>query len=568
MSDNKINSDAEKPLNGDTPDNNSEKESGMQSGTTSREESTEEKNLSDKNADQKTTPQNITSRKKADGNYQISLINKNLLKVLVLTKRGVKINSSVIEKKTNVVVQSNEIYLYPKMDFGMQEVEIMIELDENESEVNEVVSSEGIKESNFKFDTINENLLKVKLITERGIKIDSVVRDKKTSLQTQSNRIYLQPKSVGEVQEAEITIAVETESKDFREELAAKTDDGKTKLIPNPEVENLILPPDYSGLTAFDPYSTGDYTDEGSGFKNPFDALRKLIRKNLTIGIVAAVILHLALAVLAFYTIKKEKNPESEEQSRLIIIQDLPDPKIKLENVEDPNKPKVEEPLVTEPDIDKEPKREIPPRKIVKPPVVTRPKKNEDEKFDSLQENLARELDSLRKLLTQNETADTTSTDSTKDSVNTSFDIPDSLRNNFNEQDIGLAMYYPKSWKLIDQRDINKDEKEFKGVVITDTTAVQPGTMNLFISLDPEGKDFKAEDFKTEFRMNDSTLRAYVSDPKTLAGSTNYRFYIFNNLGTEKLSVNAQIRKQFFDQYKNEIEAVVRSIRIKRKEDL
>ena len=148
------------------------------------------------------------------------------------------------------------------------------------------------------------------------------------------------------------------------------------------------------------------------------------------------------------------------------------------------------------------------------------------------------------------------------------YQIPDSLRNAFNEQDIGLIMNYPNYWKITDQREINKNEKEFKGVVLTDTTAEQPGTMSMFIYLDNEGKDYNAEDFTTEFQMLDTNLTAFAKEPKTLAGFTEYRFYIFNDTGVEKLSLRASVRKQFFDKYKQEIEAVVRSISIKKKDDI
>ncbi len=128
-------------------------------------------------------------------------------------------------------------------------------------------------------------------------------------------------------------------------------------------------------------------------------------------------------------------------------------------------------------------------------------------------------------------------------------------------------MNYPKNWKIIDIREINKNDSAFSGVILTDTTAELPGTMNIFISLDKENKRF-SENFKTEFKMNDSNLRAYLIEPRTMAGSTKYQFYIFNNIGTEKLTINAEVKQRFFDQYKNDVEAVVRSIRIRKKEDL
>lgn len=126
-------------------------------------------------------------------------------------------------------------------------------------------------------------------------------------------------------------------------------------------------------------------------------------------------------------------------------------------------------------------------------------------------------------------------------------------------------MNLPKSWKLTDQRLINKHKnKDFKGLVITDTTAELPGTLTIFIFVESDNNDYDQDDFKTEFKMGDSTLTAYLKEPKTLAGYTDYRFYIFDNLGIEAILIRASVRKQFFEQYKYKIEALVESIRIKK----
>jgi len=526
----------------------------------------------------------VLNLKPKESNYQISLVSENLLKVLVTSKKsGVKIDSIVKDSSTSLVTQSNEIYYNPRIDLSIQEVEVLIAIDgdeevkeaeaipsETETEIQPAANTENAK-SNYQINLINENLLKIKISTGNGVHIDSSARDKKNLFQTQSNKIYLKQLAGKQDQDIEITIAIDNEPVYAKDDLSGITDDGKIKLIPNPEVVDLIQPPDYS------PFMQGEtpYMFEDNSYKNPFDALRQLIRRNITIGLIAAVILHLAGAAFAFYTIsKKSKNAGLEEPTRLIVLQDLPDPKIKLEDVEDPNKPKVVPPALTEEQEKemKEKSRELPPRRIVKPPTVTRPKREETKLDSSVEANLERELDSLRRLRDEmfaDSNLAVSDSDSVKtDSVTAAYEIPDSLRNNFNENDIGLAMYFPKNWKLTDQREINKNETEFKGVVITDTTAEQPGTMTMFIFLDNENKDYNAEDFKTEFTMVDSNLTGFSKEPKTLAGFTEYRFYIFNKLGTEKLSLRASVRKQFFEQYKNEIEAVVRSIRIKKKEDM
>jgi len=575
MPDINTNPDDAAPNNGLTPVNNPENKNNL-------EKNSEEKIKEDTpaiNSDYQPGAETNDSLKlpvksiPKDSNYQVSLISRDLLKVLITTKQGVKIISSIKDKKSSAKTQSNEIYLYPKFDNSPQEIEVMISIEDDEKETshetqhllfekpparNKTKETENVSNSNYQVNLINENLLKIKIITARGVKIDSVSRDKKSLIESQTNKIYLQPKT-GELQETEITLAIDAQSK----EIIHRDEEGKIKLIPNPEVVDLIQPPTYPAYS-----DTDEFLDPVTGFKNPFDALRKLIQKNLTIGIIAAVSLHaVATGVVYFNLNKKYKEPSPEDQSRIFIIQDLPDPKIKIEDVEDPNKPKVEEiPQVDDPNKE-ETVREIQPRKTVRPPIVNRPRTREDdEKEDStFGSDLTKELDSLRKLVEGNDfEKDITGADTTI----SAFDIADSLRNNFRENDIGLAMYFPKNWKIMDQREINKNDTAFSGVLLTDTSAEQPGTLTIFIFLDKDNKDFNAENFKTEFKMNDSTLRTYSMEPRTLAGSTSYRFYIFNNHGTEKLSVNAQVRKQFFDQYKNEIEAVVRSIRIRKKEDL
>ncbi|MBS1517763.1 MAG: hypothetical protein JSS91_06720 [Bacteroidetes bacterium] len=580
MSDNINNPDSNTPQDGESSEKGSEKDLKKEE-SMDREETKADKPASVPPAGPVPGSQDISKpvppARPKTSNYQISLIDENYLKISVSTKKGIKINSTLRENRKNAEFQNNEIYLNPRIDLAQQEAEIHITIDENrDSEqkdtsdiepkekaklndniLEETDESAASKESKFKVSPVNENLLKVTIETDKSVRIDSVAKDKKTSLQTQSNRVLLLPDHENKIHLIEITIEIDAEVKDITEELKGSSADGKIKLIPNPEVVDLIQPPDYSEY----PVDPGIISPD-QGFKNPFDSLRHLIKKNLTIGIIVATILHLAAAAVAFYTIgRNSKDQLQEEPQRLIVIQDLPDPKIKLQDVEDPNKPKAEElPLDEEKNV-KVPGREITPRKIVQPPKVKRPENKLNENDSTLEARLNRELDSLRRL------ADNLGNDSTEkipDSLKINYEIPDSLRSNFNEQDIGLAMYFPKSWKLTDQRDINKNEKDFKGVVLTDTTAEQPGTMTMFIFLDKDLKDFNSEDFKTEFPMNDTTLSGFVKEPKTLAGFTEYRFYVFNKIGTEKLSLRASVRKQYFDQYKKEIEAVVRSINLRK----
>jgi len=506
-------------------------------------------------------------QKPKTSNYQISLVDENLLKVSINTKQAVKIISSVKEINTSAETQSNEIYLYPKFNQNEQEITVLIAIDEPVKQTDENIGKERIEEtkpgrsgkSNFQINLINENLLNVKIETEKGVRIDSYSKERFSVKESQANKIFIHPKSGKEIQIVEIVIELEPVSP----EKIRSEEEGEFRFIPNPEVVDLITPPTYPGEGSID-----EFEEVSAGYKNPFDALRKLIRRNMTIGIISAVALHSVAAGIVYFNVaKKSKIQKPEELPRLIVIQDLPDPKINIQNVEDPNKPP-EIPLPEDTEKKEEIIRDIKPRKTVRPPEVKRPEREDVNtmKDTSGSSDLTKELDSLRRLV---ESIDTLAVDTTSaDSLAFAYQIPDSLRNDFNESDIGLALYFPKSWKLTDQREINKSETEFKGILLTDTTAEQPGTMTMFIYLDNENKEFNQEDFKTEFPVFDSTITVFSKEPKTIAGFTEYKFYVFNKLGTEKLSIGASVRKQYFDQYKKEIESVVRSIKIKRMENV
>ncbi|CAF3878906.1 unnamed protein product, partial [Rotaria sp. Silwood1] len=90
------------------------------------------------------------------------------------------------------------------------------------------------------------------------------------------------------------------------------------------------------------------------------------------------------------------------------------------------------------------------------------------------------------------------------------------MKAEFSDKTFGLKMVFPKNWSLSNPTDVNP---ETKGVLLVDTAAGK-GTINVFIVLDNAQSDFKPAEFKTIFPVNDSTITAYVSEPRTLAGFT------------------------------------------------
>jgi outer membrane biosynthesis protein TonB len=281
----------------------------------------------------------------------------------------------------------------------------------------------------------------------------------------------------------------------------------------------------------------------------------------MTYGIIAAVALHMIFAIIIFSKVKREPNePEEKDQSRLIVIEDMPEPKINLSSVDDPNEPKPQEETTNDtkdpnsvPEIKREPIR----RNFVKTPKITRPKDESTISTSDTSTAADRELDSLRKANLTNNTKKDTSKGKTNVTNNTGKG--DSLAVSYNENDVGLKLSYPAGWKAIDEREINTNLTKFEGVLLADTTQAK-GAVNLFIHLDKEGKDFKQSVYKTEFRMNDSSLSAFSAEPKTQAGKTNYQFYIFNKNSTDKLTINASVNQDLFEKYKPTIESIIRSI--------
>lgn len=412
-------------------------------------------------------------------------------------------------------------------------------------------------ESNYQINLINENLLRIKVKTKKGVNIDCSVKDMKTLTETQSNRLYLHPKPTDEIQEVEIVISIDPNTGEVivekKKDELNQLNSSSSLLTPNPDVQNLIMPIDLGRSDEqVIPLTEDEILQEKIGKRNPFLLGRLVYRRNMTIGIISAVVFACICTILFYNFYGKTDTKVLQPEKRLVVINDIP-VKINFKEYEDPNKPKEEPKPPTTPDPNAPPTIK---KNIIRAPKINRPKINTNAD-SNLTKDATKELDSLRKLNANNDSLK--KADSLKN-VNNFTGIPDSSRKGFSENELGLSLSYPGNWKVIDMRNIDKSVEKFKGVILTDTTAKESGTANIFIALDNEGKDYNPAEFKTEFKMNDSSSTAYVNEPRTQAGSTNLRFFIF--LKTDKLSVNAQIKKQYFDQYKPLIEAIVKTINI------
>ncbi len=421
------------------------------------------------------------------------------------------------------------------------------------------------KDSNYQISLINENLLKIVVTTDRGVNIDCSVKERKNSKETQSNKIYLHPKPDNIKQEIEIIISIDSTT---GEVTVQKKNDSSEEvkpgvLTPNPELAHLI--PYEEELTL--EKTPDQLLEERLGKKNPYNLFRMFYQRNLTIGIVGAIILQ-SFMILLFYAFigKFDHRTDENDNKRLIVISDMPDPKINIKEFEDPNKPKEGPKVDPETKITKLPgDNPFSINRTIKPPRIKRPQINRDivkrdtVKTDSTKD-LTSTLDSLRKVNNGKKDSLTKLVDTTGFANKNPVDTTGQFKNG----DVGLYIPYKQLapyLKLVDSREINKNVQDFEGVLLTDTTKSQ-GSMTMFITLDKTGETFERsfKDKGKPFPMIDSTLTAYYLEPYTQIKRTKFSFYVLGKVN--KVNITLETKAELFNDYKSVVEQLVKNIRI------
>lgn len=399
-------------------------------------------------------------------------------------------------------------------------------------------------DSNYQVSLVDENTLKIKIKTDKGVSLNSTVGGK--NVLPEEVEGLLNKLGSGKDGEIEIEISINPEKKTgtVEENPGEKVESKKEEesletfpgvLTPNPDVTEIVekqFPLEEEIILTDE-----EILREKIGRKSPYNIAKQAYAQNFQIGLIAGVIIYL-IAVFSFYSIaSQDKIVEEEPQQRLIVLQDLPDPKIKLENIEDPNAPVEEEETEEDGTV---PKRIPIQRNFNRPPIVKNPQS------DDTDTNLTKDTSGL---------ADTNTAKDT--STASGNQIPDSNMVSYSGNEIGLIMNYPNNWKLVDSRTIDVKRENFEGVILSDTT-VSKGTINMFVKIDAEGKPFDRDRYKQVFEMNDSTMSSFSADPVEQAGKIEYHFYIFG--GKNNLKAYAVVDVDKFPNYKQTIEAVIRSI--------
>ena len=281
-----------------------------------------------------------------------------------------------------------------------------------------------------------------------------------------------------------------------------------------------------------------------------FLILKKLNQPYTRRALTTSIIFHFFLLFAMYlFLVPKVEKPNGENQQRIVIVEDLEMPKF------DP------------PDIDKM-KEEERLKEIEGNIAEVRPK--------ITKRNVTPKIDRPR----DTEDADTNKT-ALGDTNVTKFDstlisgirdtsrifVPDSLRTSFDQNDVGLKLWFPVGWKLIDNRQINLTQKEFNGVIIsTDSLSEDPGAVNMFIIIDdPQHSAYNKATYKNPFLMDDSVIIAYVTDPLKSSGKKfSTKYYLFTDpTGIKNIQVNVDFASQaLMEKYQKLVDAVIRSIKI------
>lgn len=287
-----------------------------------------------------------------------------------------------------------------------------------------------------------------------------------------------------------------------------------------------------------------------------FLILKKIYQPNTRTGLIGSIIFHLFLILLMwqFLIPKGESTEEQNNNQRIVVVEDLEMPKFNppdLDKIKEEEEQKLkEEQEVKDNNVNVRPK--INNKRIT--PNIKRPNTNND-------------VDT-NKLATNDTNKPKNDTNITKNSRDTNrIVVPDSLKSSFDQNDVGLKLWFPKGWNLMDNRQVNLNQKEFSGVIIaTDSLSEDPGAVNMFVIIDdPAHSKYNKATYKNPFQMTDSLTAAYVTDPMKGSGKRmTTKYFLFTDpTGLKNIEVNVEFASQaMLEKYQKLVDEVVRSIKI------
>lgn len=286
-----------------------------------------------------------------------------------------------------------------------------------------------------------------------------------------------------------------------------------------------------------------------------FLILKKLYQPNTRKGLIGSVIFHLFLLFVMYqFFVPKEEKTEGEHNQRIVVVEDLEMPKFDPPDI-DKIKEDEEKKLLEEQEIKDN-------TKDVRPKIQ---KKNITPNIKRPNDNTPKDTNLVKTNDTNKVKNDSNLTKNTRDTSR--IEVPDSLKASYDENEIGLKLWFPKGWKLLDNRSVNLNQKEFNGVILaTDSLSEDPGAVNIFLLVDdPQHSAYNKATYKNPFPMDDSIVAGYVTDPIKSSGKKfSTKYYLFTDpTGMKNIQVRVDYASQaMMEKYQKLVDAVVRSIKI------
>jgi hypothetical protein len=408
------------------------------------------------------------------------------------------------------------------------------------------------KQSNYEITLINENLLLIKVSSIKSVNINCSIKDSSAASENsgdlKTNNILIHSKPDNSIQDIEIYITLG--ELEIKKKEIEKPDLKRGQLIPNPEVAFLIEKPGKLEPIIRSPEMI---LEEKLGRKNPYHISREIYKKNMTRGIIASLIITFIL-VFTFYGMASKTETDIEETPRLLVLQDINEPKPPVSNVHDPVKPPEEDKKNISDEIKKKVNisKNSNPIKPVKRketnPIDTALLNTEKRKLDSIEMAINRKkyLEDSVKQLTEN---------NTKEDTNKTFGSGD--KSSYSSDALGIICDYPKDWKMITQTQFTVGSLIFQDTIDNSVT--------FFIT---SGKSQHYDKFRdklepaNKFDMGDDKYEAYkVELPGTEKENVLLIYYFkFNKMD---FTCMADVKLNFYnDDLKAKLDKTVRSIRI------
>lgn len=284
-----------------------------------------------------------------------------------------------------------------------------------------------------------------------------------------------------------------------------------------------------------------------------FLILKKIYQPNTRKGLIGSIFFHFFLLFLIYqFFVPKEEKHNGENNQRIVVVEDLEMPKFDPPDID---KIKEDEQKLLEEQEVKDNTKDVRP-KIQKKTITPNIKRPVDNTKDT---NLVKTNDTNKVKNDSNLTKNTRDTNR--------IQIPDSLKATYDENEIGLKLWFPKGWKLVDNRTVNLNQKEFSGIILaTDSLSEDPGAVNIFLLIDdPQHSAYNKATYKNPFQMDDSLVVGYVTDPIKSSGKKfSTKYYLFTDpTGAKNIQVNVDYASQaMMEKYQLMVDAVVRSIKI------